>query len=90
MKLNVYSVYDCKARVFGNPFYLMNDDVAMRSVARGVNDSNTQFFHSPQDFQLRMIGSFDDANGVITPCDHVTVCELAALKPLNRSVEVPS
>lgn len=67
MVLNVYSVYDLKAKAFLSPFFLPQDAMAVRALIDAVSDSTHQFAKHPEDYQLFKLGSFDDALGVLTP-----------------------
>lgn len=81
MKVNAYSLFDVKISAYGTPFFAPSDPVAIRSVKPVVNDPSSTLFHSPEDFSLRRIGSFNDASGLIDPIlAPVFVCECSALK----------
>lgn len=64
----IVSLFDKKSRVYKNPFFVANTEVAVRSLGGAVNAKEpsdlTQF---PEDFSLHQIGTFDDETGVITP-----------------------
>lgn len=66
MVLNVYSVYDLKAKAFLSPFFLPQDAMAVRALIDAVSDPTHQFAKHPEDYQLFKLGSFDDALGVLT------------------------
>lgn len=63
MNIQVFSVFDLKSKVFGQPFYSHNSAVAQRSFSIAVNDSSTGLFKHPEDFVLFHIGTFDDEKG---------------------------
>lgn len=65
--MKVYSVYDAKAEIFGNPFVERTDASARRAFAAAVNDPQTAVSIAPQDYSIFRLGKFDDENGVITP-----------------------
>lgn len=65
MKLNVYSVYDCKACVFANPFFMVNDKSALRGFGDAVNSRDSIFAQHPEDYSLYRLGTFDDGVGLL-------------------------
>lgn len=86
MKVNIYSLFDIKISAYGTPFFAPSDPVAVRSVRPVVNDPSSTLCHSPEDFSLRRIGSFDDASGYIESLEApVFVCECSALKMEAKS-----
>jgi len=60
MKLNVYVIYDSKAKVYNRPFYLLNDDIASRTASDLVTDKTNDLGRHPEDFIMFRLGSFDD------------------------------
>lgn len=68
MNINVYSIFDTKAKVYQKPFFLMNDDVCIRAVKQAVNDVNTEIHHNPEDFIVFQVGMFDDQTGILEVC----------------------
>lgn len=60
MQLKMYSVYDCKAEAYHQPFYMRSKGEALRSWQQAVNDENTTFCKFPGDFTLFEIGEFDE------------------------------
>lgn len=73
MKLSIFSVYDSKANAFIPPFVLPNEAMAKRVFADCANDPNHNFCKWSNDFNLFMIGEFDDISGTIE----------ATVKPVN-------
>ena len=64
----VYAVYDMAAGAYMAPFFQLNDALAIRLFANMVNDGQSLFFQSPEDFSLHCLGEFDNASGLFT-CD---------------------
>lgn len=64
--LNLYSVFDQKAKAYLAPFAMTNDDVAMRAFADTVNDGESPMAKHPEDYTLIRLGTFDDDTGEIT------------------------
>ena len=65
MKLGIYSVHDRAAEAYTTPFFLPNDDMAMRSFGACVNQPDHHFKASPADFTLFKVGVFDSLEGSI-------------------------
>lgn len=62
----MYVIFDSKARLFSNPFYTVSDIVALRDFKRAANDKNSDIYHSPDDYELHLLGQFNDETGEIT------------------------
>lgn len=63
MMLKIYAVFDDKAKAFIQPFYMLNDALAIRSFTNAVNTDKSQLNVNPEDYTLFAIGEFDDAGG---------------------------
>lgn len=87
MKMNMYSVYDETAKVYGQVFLQMSDDVAKRTLSFAVNTKEHNYGMFPEDFSLFKVGVFDDQDGTITP-DDTLVCVLAELKLVGNDDEI--
>lgn len=84
MKTKVYSLFDLKAAVYGTPFFMHNDSMAVRSFSDLVNDDKTLVNHHPADFILHGVGQFDDEKGVLegmTPWVVATAASLVKVQP---------
>lgn len=80
--LNVYSLYDEKAKCFMFPLYEISDGVAVRTVQKLLKSGNMQmpFVSNPEDFTLYKVAQMDDSTGVytdITPNE--MICKLSSL-----------
>lgn len=64
--MKIYSVYDMAAGAYLAPFYEQNDLMAIRRFAMLVNDENSIFCKSAQDFTLHCLGEWDDSSGLVT------------------------
>lgn len=85
MILNVYSIFDAKAAVFGLPFFSHNNALAMRNIEAAMMEGNAMFAKFPADFQLYHVGSFDDGTGELRPSNPTIVCSLASMGGRNVS-----
>lgn len=66
MIMNVYAVYDDKAKCFGNPFYCQTDGVARRLIADQTTEDKSRpslIRDHPEDFSLYRVGTFDTDSG---------------------------
>jgi len=60
MKHNIFTIYDSKAHAYLTPFFLHNEDMAIRIFADCINDQSHQFGKHPEDYTLFHIGSWND------------------------------
>ena len=66
MILQVFSVYDSKAKAFSHPFYCPNAEMARRYFANGANDPTLQLCQNSEDFSLFHLGEWSDETGQFT------------------------
>lgn len=86
MTLIIVSVYDRAAGAYGRPVFSHSEGLAVRSFKDEVNrkaPDNTMNTH-PADFDLYVLGAFDDATGELTPCKPKLVLNG------NSVIEVPA
>lgn len=92
MKTKAYSIYDRKALIYHTPFYAITDAVAVRTLSDVVADSNTIFGRHPNDYQLYLVGEFDDSNGGLVatlPVVHV-IDAAVLLRALQQEIPFPA
>lgn len=65
MKKGIFAVFDSKSGAYGNPFFLVNEKVALRSFEQATKDNTTELYKFPSDFNLTHLGWFDDNTGDI-------------------------
>lgn len=67
MITKMFSVKDRAADAFGRPFFCSTDGIAVRSFMDEVNReaADNQLYQHPDDFDLFVIGSFDDSTGAV-------------------------
>lgn len=65
MKSIIFSIYDEKAQAYLPPFYLPNEEMAIRAITDCVADIEHNFCKHAEDFTLFNIGTFDDSNAEI-------------------------
>lgn len=78
-----YSVFDSKALIFGNPFYAVNDQVALRDFATASGDPGSAISKNPSDYTLFRVGTYEDDTGKLYPCEVLVNLGLASqfIKP---------
>lgn len=80
MNLRMYSVFDVKAAAYAQPFFLVNDAVAVRACVDVLKDANHQWSAHPGDYRLVFVGEFDDQIGLLLSLSNpIVVAELASL-----------
>lgn len=63
--LNIYCIKDTKAG-YMSPFYLQNDDIAIRSFKKAANEVQSNAVNDfPEDKELWFLGTFDELTGKI-------------------------
>ena len=67
MEKPVVVLFDNVAQAYKDPFYPPTTGVALREFQDAVNDPNNgQLYKHPQDFDLYVIGSWDEQSGKMT------------------------
>lgn len=64
--MTLYGIKDTKAMAFNQPFLMVNDQVAIRSVKAVAADKQTELGKYPEDYELWSLGEYDDKTGIIT------------------------
>lgn len=72
-KCRVYSIKDIKAECFARPFFMLNDDMAMRAFIHTVTSADEAMSKFPEDYVLYRIGAWDDLDGAIEGCTPVSL-----------------
>lgn len=63
------SVFDLVAQQYGRPFFAVSDGSAIRGFSDEVNNPESQLYRHPDDYQLFILGEFDDASAAISVLD---------------------
>ena len=63
MKQMVFSVFDSVAAVYGNPIFVVNRGIAVRSFSDAVSDSASSLAKHAADYKLYFLGEFDTVSG---------------------------
>jgi len=67
--MKLFAVRDKKAQYFLKPFFARNEGEASRSFVDACHDTQTPLAHHPEDYDLYLIGGFDDETGSLKPAD---------------------
>ena len=79
MKYKIYSVFDTKADSYMQPFFMPNDDLAIRGVTTLVREEGHPFMLYPEDYMLVSVGEWDEGSGTIEKTSIIVVCNLSEL-----------
>jgi len=63
MALLVFSVFDSKVGAYANPFFVRTRGEAVRSFSDASQDDSLPFKKHPADYQLYLVGSWDEVSG---------------------------
>lgn len=66
-KLKMFSVRDAKAEIYNAPFYKRSIGEAERDFKTALTDDKNPNAKYPEDFDLFLIGEYDDSTGLVTP-----------------------
>ena len=70
MILQMFQVYDSKAKAYLPPFFLASAGLAIRAITDCVADPKHNFSKYSEDFSLHHTASWDDQDGTIDQLDH--------------------
>jgi len=88
MITKIFSVLDIKTGAYMQPFFSATIGSAIRSVSDAAMDPQSMLGRHREDFQLYLMGTFDDATGRITPEEHITpLGSLLEMAPINEIQE---
>lgn len=65
MKVDLYSMFDTKVKMFHAPFPAVNDHAAKRNIAAIMARPENPYYDYAEDFILMKIGSFRDESGML-------------------------
>jgi len=67
--MKAFSVKNQKAEIYSPPFYNRTNGEAERNFASLVNDNQSTVSKFPEDYDLYLVGSFDEQAGVLLGLD---------------------
>lgn len=85
--MNVYSIFDKKVSAYGQPFFAVNDQAAIRMVTTATMERNSLMRCFPEDYSLERLGSFDEQKGHLEPVKPLSVCPVASIVWLGDDSE---
>lgn len=65
----MFTIKDQKAQVYNTPFFQKSPGEAERSLKSLTNDNQSLISKYPEDFDLYLIGEYDDQTGMMTSLD---------------------
>lgn len=83
MKINMYVIYDVKAKFYNKPFYMQNDSIAIRAFTDLANDPQTDVYKHPTDFQLFNVGNYEDTTATIEAFPPIHMANAHELKEVE-------
>ena len=66
MTLKAFAIYDSKAELYLQPFFMRSRGEALRAWTDSVNDEKAPFHRYPADYTLFEIGTYDESSGKMT------------------------
>lgn len=66
MMLKVFTIYDCKAEAYNQPFFMSTKAQAIRAFQDEVNNPQSLISKHPGDYTLFEIGEYDDSTATLT------------------------
>jgi len=63
VKIEIFGIWDDKAKAYMQPFYMQSVALGMRAFANSVNKPDSQINVNPEDYTLFHFGSFEDTTG---------------------------
>lgn len=79
MKYYVYAIRDNVSDSFSLPVYARSDDEIKRNIAYNLQRNNSMMSQYASDYDIYLLGIFDDDDGSIKPIEHVLVAHLSQL-----------
>ena len=89
MIINVYAIHDSKAHSYLQPFFMHNDDLAIRSFTDASMNTESQFNQHPLDYTLFHIGTYDDETSIITAVapPNMLITSALAITKANETIK---
>lgn len=79
MLKQIYVIHDITAEVYTDPFYGINDQVAIRTCQNLVHNPGTTFYENPEDFRLYNIGLYNEEKAEIQTYEPRLIVRLSDL-----------
>lgn len=79
MKHFLFSIQDTVAQTMAAPFMFQNINLAKRALRDLVNDETSRVSKNPEDYQLYLLGEFDDETGILVAGVPTPLCSARSL-----------
>lgn len=86
MKYKVYVVHDSKADAFMMPFFMNEDEQAIRGFQDQVNNPETPFHNHAADYTLFRIGKYSEETGDLESQDKVCLVNGVEVRTSEKQV----
>jgi hypothetical protein len=63
--MNIYAIYDKKAKVYKTPFFMRQDAEAVRAFREAIATGDSLVSRHPEDYKLYRIGEWDEETAEI-------------------------
>lgn len=81
--MNIFTIFDTKAKAYMQPFFSKNAATALREVQSAVDNTEHGFNTHAEDYSLFHIGNYDENSGKIDPISPTHIINLVELKQVN-------
>jgi len=71
--IKIFAIYDYKLVAYNRPFFLQSEGVAIRAFQDEINNKESELSKHPSDYDLYMIGTWEEYSGMITPQEPVLI-----------------
>lgn len=79
----ICAIRDSKAEAWMVPMFFQANGQAVRSFGDAVRKSDSDFGRHPEDYNLYLVGEYDDMTGEILPCEPVHLIAGANVKEVK-------
>lgn len=88
MQTFVFSIFDTKAKLYGQPFFSKNQATAVREFSLAVNGTGMMSEY-PEDFTLYCVGNFNFDSGALIPADPESITQGIHLVHTDPTARAP-
>jgi len=88
MKIQAFAIFDRDTGVFHTPFFAPHLALAVRMFKNVTNDPSSTLNRNPGSFDLRLVGTYDDARGTFENNDtpELIVTATGVMEPDNQTL----
>lgn len=81
--MNIFTIFDTKAKAYLQPFFSRNKATALREVTQVVNTPDHSFNIHCEDYGLFQLGEYDEKTGKIESYPPIHIANLIELKTFD-------